>query len=299
MKTNLKPPFLKSSILLSVGLAASSLPLFGTNVQAQDGLSSEPMVTCLYSADMGEADPLANQGFITAQEVEGGTEFSFVSAFQRLPIEGTVETSDMPVGFRATNTLVFSGASLDDARSQLFTGNPIYYNTLLGRAADTEVTDDERMTVNENLDCSDQTGENTDEQPITEERSQPNPNLDLSNLPDGNYRVVSADFPMRVVSDEELLEAGGALFLFQKVGDRITGIYGFIDHEGGSCITGTLSDNRVMGDAYAYSDAIRSGVFLTLGDDFEDGFYLDSVLDLSSFSRINAGTRLPVTDCPL
>lgn len=298
MKTNLKPSFLKPSILLSVGLAVSSLPLLGTNVQAQDGLSSEPMVTCLYSADMGEADPLANQGFITAREVEGGTEFSFVSAFQRLPTEETVEVSDIPVGFRSTNTLVFSGASLDDARSQLFTGNPIYYNTLLGRAADSEVTDDERITVNENLDCSDQTAENTDEPPVTE-GPQPNPDLDLANLPDGNYRVISANFPMRVVSDEELLEAGGALFLFQKVGDRITGIYGFIDHEGSSCITGTLSGNRVMGDAYAYSDAIRSGVFLTLGDDFEDGFYLDSVLDLSSFSRINAGTRLPVTDCPL
>ena len=296
MKASLKFFALKPSVLLSAVLSALTLPLLTPDVRAQDEPSPEPVVSCLYAADMGEIDPLANQGFITAREIEGNTEFSFVSAFQALDSDSVAENPEQQVLFRSANTIVFSGMSLDEARSQLFTGDISYYNRLVGRPADTDVTD-ERMIVNENLDCSESTGKEPGTPPVTEGPT-PNPDLDLASLPDGNYRVVSANFPVRVVTDDELLEAGGALFLFRKDGDRVTGTFGYIDHEGGSCMSGTLSDNRVMGDAYGYSDTIRSGVFLTLGDEAGDNRYPNSVLDLSSFSRINAGTRLPATSCP-
>lgn len=122
--------------------------------------------------------------------------------------------------------------------------------------------------------------------------------LNLSALPNGNYRVVSADLPFETITDERLLETGGALFLFRKFGDEVTGVYSFIDSEGGSCIAGTLEGNTVTGESFAYSENPREGTFLTLGTPVGEGRYEGSVLDLSSFSRINAGTRLPVESCP-
>ncbi|MEO0770900.1 MAG: hypothetical protein AAFY72_16010, partial [Cyanobacteria bacterium J06649_4] len=297
MKANLNFLVLKPSVVLSATLAALTLPILTPDARAQNNLSSEPTVICLYAADMGEIDPLGNQGFITAREVGGSTEFSFVSAFQHLDIDSAAEPLDRRVLIRSSNTLIFSGMSLDEAQSQLFTGDISYYNSLLGRPVDAEVTDEERMIVNENLDCSELTAA-APEDPSVPDGPTPNPDLDLSGLPDGNYRVVSASFPVRTVTDNELLEAGGAIFLFRKVGNRVTGTFGYIDQEGGSCVDGTLSGDRVTGDAYGYSDTIRSGVFLMLGEEVGENRYPDSALDLSSFSRINAGTRLPVTSCP-
>lgn len=122
--------------------------------------------------------------------------------------------------------------------------------------------------------------------------------LNLSALPNGNYRVVSADLPFEITTDEELLESGGTLFLFRKFGDEVTGVYSFIDSEGGSCISGTLEGNTVTGESFAYSENPREDTFLTLGTPVGEERYEGSVLDLSSFSRINAGTRLPVESCP-
>ena len=140
--------------------------------------------------------------------------------------------------------------------------------------------------------------ETTTEESEPEETTTISENNSLSGLPNGNYRFVSADFPNRVVTDEELLEAGGAFFLFRKFGDNITGVFGYIDHEGGSCISGTVDGNTVVGTAYGYSENVREGGFLTLGEEAGDLAYEGSVLNLESFSRINAGSRLPVESCP-
>jgi len=41
-------------------------------------------------------------------------------------------------------------------------------------------------------------------------------------LPDGIYRITFADLPFRVITTEELL-ASGTVFLFRKVGNKVSG----------------------------------------------------------------------------
>lgn len=305
-------PFFIPTIVAAFGLAPLMLMAAASQVSAQSSpiLSPDEVTAeCLYSRDMGQPDPLAGQGFITVREIEGNTEFSYETIPVPVVAEGASAVTEPRVLLRASRTLIFPNTPLAEARETLFTGESLYYSTLLGLADGETVSDEERSIINDNLECRTlaETPTEPAEPPAEEppeadppeaDRPEANPDLDLANLPDGNYRVVSASFPMRIVTDEELLASGGALFLFRKFGDQITGTYGFIDHEGGSCITGELSDNQITGDAYGYSDSIRSGVFLTLGEDAGGRRYTDSVLDLSSFSRINAGIRLPVEACP-
>lgn len=137
----------------------------------------------------------------------------------------------------------------------------------------------------------------------------------LANLPDGNYRYISGIAEDRAYSDEELRQRGGSLFILKKEGNQITG--DLLPRIGlpGICVAGTANGNTVVGAAYPYdtTDTLQDSARY-IGETYEPYgsgalqirrtqtqgsglYYADAVLDLSSFSMINAGSSLPPSRC--
>ncbi|MEO0768102.1 MAG: hypothetical protein AAFY72_01500 [Cyanobacteria bacterium J06649_4] len=325
-----------SSLLTNCRIAAAIAPLavlsvvpailLGGGSAAAQEVPAGMNTVCRYDPESGKPNPLGMRSYVTVTEYDEYTEFTL----ERFPaFVSNSENVDQRADVSEMRSLNLYELSLAEAR-QLMIDQPYYYAALLD--VDVSVVEDEGFAaIDETLGCGQVVADAETPEPETPEPEAPEPEtpdpeiLDpeapdsevpspetpapetpeteesgptLSDLPNGNYRVVSADFPPRIVSDEELLEAGGAVFLFRKLGEEVTGSYGFIDHEGGSCLTGTLEGNTVTGDSFAYGDSVREGSFLTLGEPVGEGRYEDSVLNLETFSRINAGTRLPVESCP-
>jgi len=266
--------------------------------------AAEPAETegtvCQYDPDSGFPNALGMRSYITITEADGNT--TFVLDRFAAPLANP-ENADQQADVTEERSLTLYNIGLDDAR-QLMIDQPFYYAELLevdGESLTLDFTEVDKTLACEVAESEPSVEPEPAEPTPTPEPSEPDADsggLDLSALPNGNYRVVSADFPNRIVSDEELLEAGGVMFLFRKFGDEVTGVYSFIDNEGGSCIVGTLEGNTVTGEAFAYSENVREGTFLTLGSPAGGGRYPGSVLNLDSASRINAGSRLPVESCP-
>ena len=137
----------------------------------------------------------------------------------------------------------------------------------------------------------------------------------LAELPDGNYRYVSGETEARTYTDQELRQRGGSIFLLTKVGDTVTG--DLLPRLGlpGICVTGSVNGDTVSGAAYPYdtTDTLQDSA-RDIGETFEphssgalqirrtrtEGnrlYYASAMLDLSNFSRINAGSSLPPTRC--
>jgi uncharacterized protein YecT (DUF1311 family) len=137
----------------------------------------------------------------------------------------------------------------------------------------------------------------------------------IADLPDGNYRYWTGTPQGVTVTEEELINAGGILFRFRKTGDRIVGIYGQIDNET-ICISGRVNGNTVAGSAVQTEEPFIPATVLSGDDNFAawdpSGYlkvrrgrksgnyarYESALLELSNFSRINAGSNLPPSQCP-
>ena len=137
----------------------------------------------------------------------------------------------------------------------------------------------------------------------------------LADMPDGNYRYIAGAAEERAYSNEELQQRGGSVFVLKKVGDTVTG--DLLPRIGlpGVCVTGTVSGNVITGAAYPYdtTDTLQDSA-RQIGENYEphgsgalkirrtqtDGnrlYYAGALLDLSSFTPINAGSSLPPTNC--
>jgi len=134
--------------------------------------------------------------------------------------------------------------------------------------------------------------------------------INIAQLADGNYRLWNGTAQGGTASDEQLLEAGGALFIFNKSGNNITGNFAYIDSDNSYCIFGQGNNSTVSGFAYPYTeDALDLGEsFRNLGPTSilrvrrtrvvgEQPFYSSALLDLSTFSPINLGPVMPPTSC--
>lgn len=137
----------------------------------------------------------------------------------------------------------------------------------------------------------------------------------LESLPDGSYRYLSGSFETRAYSDAVLVQNGGSIFLLTKVGNQVTG--NLMPRLGlpGICVTGTLSGDVITGAAYPDDTAnIEQVSAREVGETYEPygsgalqirrsqtagdrTYYAGALLDLSNFSRINAGTALAPTAC--
>lgn len=131
------------------------------------------------------------------------------------------------------------------------------------------------------------------------------PDFDISILPNGYYRVVSAPFPEGDITDDMLRAQGVSVFRFRKFGSGITGVYGDLASGAVACVSGTLDDGEVVGTAYTHTSPtvgeaglqLGEQAVLMLGTEGARGRYSDSSLDLSGFSLINVGPVPPPESC--
>ncbi|WP_141242136.1 hypothetical protein [Leptolyngbya sp. BC1307] len=282
--------------MAAYGLAIAPLPTFA---QTLDPQTPEPTTVCAFDPSSGAINPLGMRAFITVSEVEGNSVFlfeqfpSFVSSGVS---SGQAGGPPIDVDIASERTLTIYETPIAEAR-QLVVNNPPYYAALIGLEDIDQVMGENGFgPVNDTLTCQTAGGTATNPMPA---------GPTLADLPDGNYRMTTAEYPNRIVSDEELLASGGYLFVFQKAGNSVTGNFGHIDHEEGACITGTVSGNTITGQAYTDDRPttiegqtyLDPGGHLLLGEKATNVRYDGSVMNVTGLSRINAGTRLPVTDC--
>jgi hypothetical protein len=263
-----------------------------------------PGTTCAFDANSGKQNPLGMRAFVTIQESEGNT--TFVYEQFPSPVGGTRTA----VTIAQRRELTFYNTNLATAR-QLMLDTPTYYTTLLG-SEDLEGFG----SVNAVLACRTSAVPSPVPSP-TPPTPTPSPTPTrppaalISNLPDGNYRYWTGRPSGAIVSDEELLRNGGILFVFRKQGKQITGNYGQIDNVG-ICLNGQINENTLTGIAVEQGDAS----VISTGDRFVTwdaaGFlrvrrgsktgdriqYNGAIANLNDFTRINAGSREPVTRCP-
>ena len=142
--------------------------------------------------------------------------------------------------------------------------------------------------------------------------------LIVSQLPDGNYRYVTADLPPPpdIIKDRDLIKAGGYYFLFGKKGNQITGMLYQVDSGNNICISGKVNQNQMVGEAVEYYESKNQQLkVLSAGSKFvvwdndgnlkvrrgkkidRDVKYSDVNLNLNPFNLINAGTKIPPLSC--
>lgn len=315
-------------------LGAAALPM------AAHAQVTQPTITCGYDPNSGVPNPFGMRAFITLEERQGDTRVRFEQFPSALPgpAEATVELA---------RTVTFYRTSIDQAR-QLLLNNSGYYNQLVGRT-DPEgfaavnallvcragaVTGSQPRPTNELPNLSSGTTGGGTRSPASEMPRTSLPDLSgnpptparsasdasgipydtIATLPDGNYRYWSGQTgasasALTVISDAELIQRGGALFLFQKTGSTIIGRFSYIDSDS-ICMQGRVSGNTISGTA---ATALPDG--RTLGESFESwgpGGFMEvrrsvtqnnrttfggAILDLNGFSRINAGNSLPPDGC--
>lgn len=150
--------------------------------------------------------------------------------------------------------------------------------------------------------------------------SSPSPtnSITIESLPDGNYRYATANLSQSIITDQDLVRAGGYYFLFRKQGRNIVGMFAQIDSENSICISGRVNGNTVAGRAVELVElpqrdpSVKSiddkFVFWDLSGDIlavrrgekKNGrvIYNGALLNLGYLFRYNVGTRPPVSQCP-
>ncbi|MBE9178332.1 hypothetical protein IQ268_06990 [Oculatella sp. LEGE 06141] len=278
---------------LALFLAPLALSLAATSAVAQDATAA-PTRVCAYNPNSGIPNPLGMRAFVSATESGGNTTFTF----EQFP--SPVGGGSQPVTIASQRTLTIYGVGVENAR-QLLLANPDYYSELLGYPSEAGFA-----AVNEVLVCQQAIAPT----PVPPVSAPPVSAPPVSSLPDGVYRYWNgAIAPGTVVSDEELLNRGGATFLFRKQGNRVVGTFAYVDGEA-ICLTGQLNGNTVTGQAFSEDSSVRN-----TGEQFTawgpSGFlqvrrgrrvgnrsrYDSALLNLSALSRINTGTRTPASTC--
>jgi hypothetical protein len=265
----------------------------------------QPSTTCAFDANSGKQNPLGMRAFVTIRESDGNTTF----VYEQFP--SPVGGSRTAVTIAQRRELTFYNTNVATARQQML-DTPTYYTTLLGSDAPGDFA-----PVNAVLTCqtsaipSPSPTPSPVPLPSLSPAPSPSPTALVSNLPNGNYRYWTGRPSGAIVSDEELLQNGGILFVFRKQGNQITGGYGQIDNVG-ICLSGQINKNTLTGIAVEQGDAS----VISTGDRFVSwdaaGLlrvrrgsktgnriqYNGAIVDLGSFNQINAGSREPVTRCP-
>ena len=311
---------------MSLGTLTAALPLgialFTAPSLAQASIANATEI-CSYDPDSGVPNVLGMRAYITAAQVGNDTVFVYEQFASPILNENN---SDILTDVKSQRTLTVYGTPIDEAR-QVLVNSPKSYAALVG-AEQASPEDPGFEPVNNTLVC--QATDNIASAPVpsteTPETETPEaqappatatpapPQATIEDLPNGSYRFASASYPPIVISDAELVENGGTLFLFRKFGEEVTGRFSYIDSDIGACVTGKVDGNTITGEAYTDDDGIYPeestaiflgpGGYLQLGEN--DGSeprtgernYDEATLSLESFSRINAGSVLPPESCP-
>jgi hypothetical protein len=147
----------------------------------------------------------------------------------------------------------------------------------------------------------------------------------LQRLPNGNYKVCSEPLPASVGKEQNLIT--GDCFAFRKSGTRVVGTYYDTRTfgENAVCMSGTLSNSTVRGEAVeeigsvgrqstppnssgsqlvnwdkeGYLKVARASVVRSYGAPvyYKTVRYRSALLNLNSFYRYSAGTKVPPSKC--
>ncbi len=298
------------SIASTVGAIAAPHAIAQITAPAQP---SDFITVCAYDPTAGIPNPLGMRTFISVREIEGNSIFRY----QQLPaiVSGSGVPASPPADIEVERSLTLYETPIAEAR-QLMEDNPSYYASLLGVPVN-NVGSADFAEVNAVLSCQDISGNiagTPAPRPPAPTAPAPSPSSStqpvaptLAALPNGNYRMASAEFTNNIVSDEELLAKGGYLFTFRKFGNKVTGNFGHIDHERGACVTGTVSGNTITGEAYTVNEPTTIGgktyldplgVLLLGNPTTGEVRYNNSVMNVEGLFQINAGTQIPRESCP-
>lgn len=309
-------------------LALGVLPLSAIALHSSPGFAQAniPGATtiCAYDLENGVSNVLGMRSYITVGQVGNDTQF----VFEQFPAPVLNENDqNIRTDVQSERRLTIYGTPIEEAR-QILVDSANSYAALVGLESDREKLEDFGFAaVNATLTCKDVSGvaqtppapnPATPTAPTPETQTPSTPptaqtlQTSFADLPNGNYRVTSATYPNRVVSNEELVQNGGTLFRFRKFGEEVTGIFSYIDSDRVACIAGKIEGNKVTGQAYTDSDVslgestaifLGPGGYLQLGQNNggarQTGArrYDSAVLNLDTFSRINAGAVLPPESC--
>ena len=310
-------------------LSLSAIALYASPGLAQTRIPNATTI-CAYSPDSGMPNALGMRAYITAGQVGNDTVFVYEQFASPVVNEND---SSLLTDVKSQRSLTIYNTPITQAR-QILVDSPQSYAALLG-VESAPATNFSFAEVNDTLTCQDVSADNAANAPTpylgtpTAPPVYPSPagtqtptviapppatpQTTFADLPNGNYRLASATYPPRVVSDSELIEKGGTLFLFRKFGEQITGRFSYIDSDLGACVTGKIEGNKIAGQAYtddngAYSKESKAlflgpGNYLQLEENASGATqtgarsYNRAVLNLEGFSRINAGTALPPESC--
>ncbi|MEL6261081.1 MAG: hypothetical protein AAFR12_08430 [Cyanobacteria bacterium J06626_6] len=157
----------------------------------------------------------------------------------------------------------------------------------------------------------------------------------LAALPDGSYRYLAGNYEFGNYTNGQLIANGGSIFLLTKTGNQVIGELRPRLDQPGICVSGTVSGNSITGSAYPQSteaETSADGETEVNGEDEAEAeatvendtvgetyqpytisalqirqprtvagrtYYAGALLDLSEYSRINAGTALAPTSCEI
>ena len=247
--------------ILAGAAIATSTAIFPATAIAQSESTPLPTTVCSYNPD-GAPNPLGMRAFITVSEVEGDSIF----VYEQLPspVPGSSPT-DSPATIARERTLVLADTAIAEARERVV-NDSAYYAQLVGSTVE-ELDEDGFSQVNDTLTCRNITAANPPETPAsgtptpaappetpasgaptpvtppTPSAPPATPATTFADLPDGNYRVSSADLPFRVVEDQELL--GSLVYLFSKTDDPVAGNFYSPETDISICVAGTIEGNVV------------------------------------------------------
>ncbi|MEL6248326.1 MAG: hypothetical protein AAFR15_09970 [Cyanobacteria bacterium J06627_15] len=289
----------------SLLMRAAGVAVLGVAIATPAQTFETPAVVCSYNPDSERPNPLGMRAFVQLRQYADRTTVTY----EQFPatVSGPAE---IPATIELVRTLTFYNVDTDTAR-QLLLSESTYYEELLGESAPEGFGPVDQVLVCRTVDAS-PPPEVSDPMPPAEAppEATPGPIPTIASLPDGNYRYWSAESDLRIVTEDELLSQGGALFLFKKTGDQIIGEFGYIDGLG-LCVSGRVSGNTILGRAVSDAPGAvtvqntfepwgPAGFLQVLSSEREGNLtrYRGALLTLDGFSRINAGTRLPLESCP-
>ncbi|MGD1898098.1 MAG: hypothetical protein ACFB16_14230 [Phormidesmis sp.] len=305
---NMPLPHVFSAVAVSAAFAlTTSSALAGTVLIEPVNHSSQPFqlptarrfpspnsdIFCSYSPDDVTADSLGDRALITLVELQGNSTFRYE---RLLPTTTPLRVS---VNDTVSRTLTFTNTSANQAGRRLI-NRPDEYASLLGLSPSDPIVRAGFSAIAPQFTCGlyNETLTAAAQFPNGQTSRQETP---IAALPDGNYRLTSDPY-----ADNDSPDTAVTQFLFRKLGDTITGNLEYLGNDGPkACISGTLEGNTVVGEASTNSTTNRvlgrnylgDRLDLQLGDTANLNRYSDATLDLSGFTRINAGTVAPPAVC--
>jgi len=282
--------------MLTAAFVPFSVAIASTPANAQNpDLAATANTVCAYNPESGVPNPLGMRAFITVGQVENNSVFvneQFPSPVSTAAsVEGAEEdaAASEPATIASQRTLTLFNTPIEEARVRVV-NNPTYYAELLGTSVESLGTSG-FSEVNDTLTCEDNG--------VAATPTPPAPQSTFADLPDGNYRLASADFPLSVVDTQALLESESIVYLFRKSGDEVVGEFFYPETDSSICISGTIEGNVVTGQGALFGTeaTVPDSDFLTVANQSMGNRFSNVTLNLESFSRINAGTVLPPQSC--